>query len=160
MFDLKKLLSNLDYEVVACLIHKDRHVAMHGSEAPDPYELGLQMVVERFCFEIGDVENGGIIYAEKRRHDLDLHLDVAWEALRASGTHHLNMGQIDKRIVGLSLKAKSVNIAGLQLADLVVSAIGRHAMGRDGRDFYSVVHNKMCSEDGNVEGYGFVTLPR
>lgn len=160
---LRQLLTDLDYQVVACLIHKDQHVAKYGARALDPYDFGLQVVVERFCFEIGDIVDGGLIYAEKRRHDLDHNLDVAWENLRANGTYHLNRhatGQIDSRIVGLSLKAKSVNIAGLQLADLVISPIGRQAMGYDTRGFWSVVQSKMCHKNGRIEGYGLVTLPK
>lgn len=161
--DLQQLLAELEYQVVACLIHKDRHVTKYGSRALDPYDFGLQVVVERFCFEVGAVTDGGLIFAEKRRHDLDHNLDVAWENLRVSGAYHLNRhakGQVDDRIVGLSLKAKSVNIAGLQIADLVVSATGRHAMGYDTRGFWDVVKTKMCHKHGNIDGYGLVTLPR
>jgi hypothetical protein len=37
--------------------------------------------------------------------------------------------EITQRIVGLNLRAKSENIAGLQLADLAVNPIGRHVLG-------------------------------
>jgi hypothetical protein len=162
--DLRRLLTDLDYQVVVCVIHKDRHVAKYGARAPDPYDFGLEIVVERFCFEVGDIADGGLIYAEKRRHDLDNDLDSAWENLRASGTYQLNRhakGQIDKRIIGLSLKAKSVNIAGLQIADLVVWATGRNAMGKDSRGLWEVVQSKMCRDRrGRIEEYGLVTRPR
>ena len=85
--DLQDLLARLDYQVVACVIHKDKHVAKYGAKSLDPYDFGLQVVVERFCFEIGDVSDGGVIVAEKRRHDLDYNLDVAWEKLRVAGTY-------------------------------------------------------------------------
>lgn len=121
-------------------------------------------MVERFCFEIGDTIDGGIIYAEKRRPDLDHGLDVAWERLRINGTYELNthrQGQIDERIIGLNLKAKSLNIAGLQLADLVVSPIGRHAMGLNTHDNWDIISSKMCRDrQGRIEGYGLVVLPK
>lgn len=158
MDDLKLLLTSLEYEVIACLIHKDLFTA-RGMTDQDLYHVGLEVVVEKFCAELGDVEDGGIIYAEKRRPDHDHNLDIAWESLREFGSDHLESGQIDKRIVGMSLKAKSVNIAGLQLADLVVSTISRHAMGRDSREFYGVIEAKMCQRNGQVEGHGLVTLP-
>ena len=161
---LSALMRELDYEVVACVIHKDRHVAKYGARALDPYDFGLEIVVERFCFEIGDNIDGGLIVAEKRRHDLDHGLDVAWERLRIRGTYQLNRhrrGQIDERIIGLNLKAKSVNIAGLQLADLVISPIGRHAMGLHTHDNWDIVRSKMCQDrHGRVEGYGLVVLPK
>jgi hypothetical protein len=164
MAAMSEMMSTLDYTVVACVIHKDRHVARYGDRARDPYDFGLEVVVERFCFEVGDVEDGGVIYAERRRDDLDLALDIAWERLRVEGTYHLNKhqpGQIDKRIIGLNLKAKSVNIAGLQLADLVISPIGRHFKGLYTHDNWDIVRRKMCRDRfGRVEGYGLVVLPK
>jgi hypothetical protein len=164
MADLSAMMRSLDFKIVACVIHKDKHVAKYGDNAHDPYDVGLQVIVERFCFEIGDIENGGLICAERRRDDLDLALDLAWERLRVEGTYQLNthqIGQIDKRIIGLNLKAKSVNIAGLQLADLVISPIGRHFMGLYTHDNWDIVQSKMCrSESGRVDGHGLVVLPK
>lgn len=161
---LSALLANLDYKVLACVIHKDQHVAKYGKRALDPYDLGLGILVERFCAEIGDTVDGGIIYAEKRRPDLDHSLDVAWERLRAHGTGHLTAqrgSQVDKRIIGLNLKAKSVNIAGLQLADLVISPIRRHHLGLRTHDNWDIVRDKLCADrQGRVDGYGLVVLPK
>ena len=161
---LSELMQELEYQVVACVIHKDRHVARYGAKALDPYDFGLQVVVECFCREIGDTIDGGIIYAEKRRPDLDHGLDVAWERLRAKGTYNLNehrRRQIDERIIGLSLKAKNVNIAGLQLADLVIWPIAREQRGLNSHDNWEIVKSKMCRvKDGRIDGYGLVVLPR
>jgi hypothetical protein len=155
---------HLDYNVVACAIHKDRHVARYREQAGDPYDVGLEVVVQRFCAEIGDVADGGIIVAEKRRPDLDHRLDVAWERLRQRDATHLDTSpasRVDERIVGLGLKAKSVNIAGLQLADLVISPIGRHLMGQHTHDNWEVVEEKLCRDpSGKIAGYGLVVLPR
>jgi hypothetical protein len=78
------------------------------------------------------------------------------------GTYDLNKqrwGLINERICGLSLKAKGVNLPGLQLADLVVSVIGRHASGLETHDNWEIVRSKLWSVDGQIEGYGLVTLP-
>lgn len=156
---LSELMKDLDYKV-ACVIHKDRHLAKYGTQSFNSYDFGLEIVVERFCFEIGDAIDGGVIYAEKRRVDLDHELDVAWERLRAKGTYHVNKRQIDERIIGLSLKAKSVNIAGLQLADLVISPVARKQMGLNTHDNWDIVKSKMCRDRfGRIEGYGLVVLP-
>jgi hypothetical protein len=160
---LSGLMTELEYRVIACVIHKDRLVAKHGKRALDPYEIGLENVVERFCFELGSGVDGGFICAEKRRPDLDHRLDVAWESFRIRGTPALNKhgsGQIDERIIGLSLKAKSVNIAGLQLADLVISPVGRHFMGLSTHDNWDIVRRKMCRDHhGRIEGSGLIVLP-
>jgi len=41
----------------------------------------LRVLVERFCYEIGDEESSGEIVAEKRSPVLDRELDVAWMEL-------------------------------------------------------------------------------
>ncbi len=160
---LSDLMEELDYRVVACVIHKDRHVERYGRDAPDPYAVALDVVVERFCLEIGDRLDGGAVYAERRRPDLDHGLDAAWERLRANGTPRLNedgTGLIDERIIGFGLKAKSLNLVGLQLADLVISPIGRHQTGLDTHDNRNIVQRKVCRDRlGRVEGYGLVVLP-
>lgn len=161
---LSAVMAELDYKVLACVIHKDQHIAKYGKRAFDPYDLGLEILVERFCAEIGDTPDGGIIYAEKRRSDLDHGLDVAWERLRAHGTGHFTAqrrSQVDKRIIGLGLKAKSVNIAGLQLADLVISPIRRHHLGLRTHDNWDIIRDKLCADSqGRVAGYGLVVLPK
>jgi hypothetical protein len=159
---LSSLMAELDYLVVACLIHKNKPGIKLRDRALNLYDDGLHLVVERFCLALGEQPDSGLIYAEKRRPDLDLALDIAWERLSVRGTYDLNkqrLGLINERICALSLKAKGVNLAGLQLADLVVSVIGRQASGLDTHDNWEIVRSKMWSVNGQIDGYGLVTLP-
>lgn len=50
--------------------------------------------------------------------------------LKIRGTQFMKARQIENRIKAVSLHAKSDNIAGLQLADLVVTPIGRYVLGK------------------------------
>lgn len=162
MAALSALMTELDYQVVACLVHKEKPGHKLRDPSGDLYGYGLEVVADRFCHVVGEEPDSGLIYAEKRRPDLDFALDIAWERLSVRGTHALNKqrrGMINERICGLSLKAKGVNLAGLQLADLVVSVIGRHASGLETHDNWDIVRSKSWSVDGRIEGYGLVTLP-
>jgi len=47
---------DLKYQVVACAVKKDSHLAQYGLAALDPYMLSLDILVERFCMEIGENE--------------------------------------------------------------------------------------------------------
>lgn len=71
---LTRMMQGLDYQVVACVIRKDEHVAKYGRDAADPYHSSLGVLVERFVQDVGQVTDGGMIYAEMRRPDLDLEL--------------------------------------------------------------------------------------
>ena len=158
---LNELMRRLEYTVVACVIHKDEHLLRYGSLARNPYFLGLHVLVERFCFEIGNVFRGGSIVAERRDPTLDRSLEVAWLDLKINGTSYLQPRTIDYRVSGLDLRAKSGNLAGLQLADLVVSPIARHVLGKADKEDWRIVESKLRKDyKGRTGGFGLVTLPK
>ena len=157
---LNALMRGLEYSVVACAIRKDDHLTRYGVAALDPYLLSLDILVERFCLDIGKSPGGGIIVAEKRNSTLDRELELAWLNLKIQGTRYIQATDVEDRILGLNLRSKKDNIAGLQLADLVVSPIGRHLLGKTGKEDWSIVESKLRrSRNGKVEGYGLVVLP-
>ena len=126
---LERLLEGMSFTVLACVIRKDEHLARYGVAALDPYMLSLHVLVERFCFELGDQIGGGMVVAEKRGTTLDHELDLAWLNLKIQGTAYLKAKTIENRIVSVTSRHKNENIAGLQIADLIVSPIGRFIFG-------------------------------
>ncbi|HEU4740672.1 MAG TPA: DUF3800 domain-containing protein, partial [Meiothermus sp.] len=64
------------------------------------------------------------------------------------------------RIAGLNIHQKSENIAGLQLADLVVSPIGRYVLGKNIHRDFEIVESKFRRHQGSYEGAGLVVLPK
>jgi Protein of unknown function (DUF3800) len=158
---LNALMRRIRYSVVACAVRKDEHLSRYGVAALDPYMLSLDVLVERFCFDIGKVSGGGVIVAERRDPTLDRELELAWLNLKIQGTRYLQAKHIEDRILGLNLRAKGDNIAGLQLADLVVSPIGRHVLGKPDKEDWKIVQEKFRrSPAGKIEGYGLVVLPQ
>lgn len=159
--ELNKLMSSLEYKVVACVIRKNAHLARYGLAALDPYLLSLDILVERFCMEIGKVTDGGLIVAEKRGPVLDRELELAWMNLKIQGTRYIKARDIEERVMALNLRRKSDNIAGLQLADLVVSPIGRQVLGKKLKKDFSIVESKFRKNwKGNYMGWGLVVLPK
>ncbi len=159
--ELNSLLRGLRFQVVACAIRKEDHLARYGVAALDPYMLSLDVLVERFCMEIGEREGGGVIVAEKRDPTLDRQLEIAWLNLKVQGTRYIRASTIEHRIAGLNLRSKSANIAALQLADLVLTPIGRKILGKPVKEDYRVIEEKFRrSPNGRVDGYGLVVLPK
>lgn len=164
--ELNSMMRELEYKVVACAVRKDQHLDKYGANAADPYMFSLEVLVERFCHEIGNVTDGGIIYAEKRDPELDGLLDRAWIDLQTEGAGYAKAKVINDRIVDrivdLSLRDKKLNIAGLQLADLVVSPIGRAVMGKPSREDWEIVKSKFRRlwPGGGYRGCGLVVLPQ
>lgn len=159
--ELNKLMGELDYQVVACVIRKNDHRDAYGDAAIDPYMLSLNVLVERFCYEIGDRVGGGCIIAECRSPDLDAQLNLAWQEIRASGTYHIPAKTIRRRIASFTMRRKNENQAGLQIADLIVSPIGRFVMGKPVKDDSRIIERKFRrNARGDYAGYGLVELPR
>lgn len=157
---LNSLMLGIPYTVVACAIKKIPHFDRYGGTAWDPYSIGIEILVERFCFEIGKYEKG-LIVAEKRNIQLDKNLARVWSNFKEKGTGYVKPHHIEERIVDLRLKSKSDNIAGLQLADLVVSPIGRHVLGKSDKEDWQIVEQKFRRDaHGNIEGHGLVVLPK
>jgi len=187
----------------------------------DPYLRCLDVIVDRLCFEIGDVPSGGAIIAERRNPVLDRELDIAGLNLKVQGARHMRACDIDNRISGLTLastarrdcldsvpphpalratlpiegrevapssppslpsmgrvarragwgvfqwgehnarRIKKDNLAGLQLADLVLSPIGRHLMGKPARADWTIIESKFRrGRDRKIEENGLVVLPK
>ena len=104
---LNQMMGDLSYAVVACAIQKNEHVERYGSAAMNPYMLSLEVLVERFCYEIGSESGSGSVVAERRSPVLDRILEVAWENLKAQGTRFLRPRTVAARIVGLDLQAEA-----------------------------------------------------
>ena len=105
--ELNQLMDYLSYTVIACAIRKNEHVDRYGVTAMNPYMLSLEVLVERFCYDVGSVADGGLIIAERRERSLDRGLELAWENLTAQGTRFLRPRTIATRIVALNLREKA-----------------------------------------------------
>jgi len=157
---LNELMRTMSYSVVACVIRKDDYLSRFGLAALDPYLISLDILVEIFCFDVGDVLSGGTIVAERRDPTLDRGLELAWSNLKIQGTRRIQGRVVRERLSDLRLLDKKENVAGLQLADLVVSPIGRYVLGKPTKEDWEIVRFKLRrSPMGNVENYGLVVLP-
>ena len=163
---LQDVIRGLEFRIVACVIKKEHHLQKYGLNALDPYLLSLSVVVERFIFECGSA--GGTIVAEARNPTLNNALDLAFLDLKIRGTTFISATKVQRRIHNFAIRQKKDNIAGLQIADVVATPIGRHAMGKttyphycDQGDFFHVVKPKFRQAwDGKIEGRGLVILPK
>jgi hypothetical protein len=157
---LNKLISELDITIIACAVKKQSHFERYGFEAVDPYHLSLNVLVERFCYMI-DKEKKGMIVAEARDATLDRQLDIAWLNLKISGTHFMQAVEINQKIKSLDIKTKQDNLAGLEIADIIVTPIARRILKRQSRIDLEIIKSKMRKNHlGEITGYGLVVLPK
>jgi hypothetical protein len=158
---LNDLVASLPVSIVACAVRKDALLRRYGRLAVDPYMLSLGVVVERFCFATSGETGGGAIVAEKRGGRLDTELRLAWDLLRLNGTRYVRPQTIARRITSFELRSKAEAVPGLEIADLVMSPLGRWVAGRPPRHDLDVVRSKLRrGPDGRWEGAGLVVLPK
>lgn len=159
--ELNFLMQKLPFEVVACVIRKKDYFERYGSNAIDPYRLGLHVMAELLCDSVRSVSGRGTIIVEKRGEALDRDVENTWRILRARGSRYAKADVIRESIESFALRDKKDNIAGLQLADLVVSPIGRHMLGKPDRDDWQIVEAKFRrSPDGHTCNYGLFVFPK
>ncbi|MXY21977.1 MAG: DUF3800 domain-containing protein [Dehalococcoidia bacterium] len=91
---LNELMRSLSYSVVACVIRKDDYLGRYSLAALDPYMISLGVLVELFCFDVGNIRKGGTIVAERRDRALDRGLQMAWSSLKVGDPPH--PGQDDR----------------------------------------------------------------
>lgn len=161
--EAKRLMASLDYLIIACAIKKEDHLRKYGLAAMDPYMLSLKILVERFVLEIKarGGQTRGIIIAEARDETLDNQLRLSWMDLRTGGTEYVSASEVRKYISEIHIKGKFQNIAGLQVADLIVSPIGRHVIGKPTKTDWGIIKEKFRrARDGRYKGFGLVVLPK
>jgi hypothetical protein len=158
--DLNLLMNELEYQVIACVIQKDQHILKYGESAIDPYLLSLNILVEKFCLDLRHNNQIGNIIAEKRDRTLDHELELSWLNLKIRGTKHLKGSEIEDNIDGLKLEHKHLNNNALQIADLIVSPIGRYVLGKQQQKDFEIIKSKFLQLSKNNENLGLIILPK
>lgn len=156
---LNRVMSELPYQVLCCAIKKGEHVEKYAIEAIDPYHLSLHIIVERAFFAMGKKGNLHII-AESRNPLLDRILETVFLELKIKGTQYLSAPEVNTLNMELHIRDKKKNIAGLQMADLIVTPVGRYVMGKAMHKDWDVINSKFYRYRGKREGAGLVQLPK
>jgi hypothetical protein len=148
------------YDVVACAIKKDEARRRYASLPRNPYRYSLNVVVERFVFELQRAREQGILVLESRGGHLDRQIEGDWERIKRVGTKYVSGEDIRANITGFSILNKAHRVPGLELADLVATPIGRYvAHGQVYPDF-EIIREKFCRKEGRWDGAGLVVIPR
>jgi hypothetical protein len=157
--EINRLMADLPYQIMAVVVKKDQHKAQYSGAAADPYHLAMEFLVERFVLFLSG--RPGEIVAESRNPALDGQLQIVYEEMRVFGTRYAGREAISRALPApLQILPKGDNVAGLQLADLVVTPIGRHVMGKADRDDWRIVQQRFRrGPDGGYMGYGLKVFP-
>lgn len=166
-----KLLSDLEFVVVSVLIDKMEHKIKYQTWKYDPYHYCMEIILERFFFFLESVNSTGDVMVESRGGKEDKRLKKSYTRIFQNGTQFIEAERLQKRLTTkeLKIKPKMLNIACLQLADLIAHPSRRFMFRKyginEGKEYafgnkiIEVIENKYYRGKTGLEGYGIKLLP-
>jgi len=124
---LLNLIETCDYTAIAILIDKKEHVDRYKVWRFQPYHYCLTAMMERYVMFLDDRGGLGDVMAEWRGVKPNIKLEKAYNYVYNNGTPNMNTARFRNRLSSsqLKIKKKEANVAGLQLADLLVNPAAR-----------------------------------
>ena len=155
------LMRTWDYSVIACAIDKPEFRRLHRDRAWNPYYYALEVLLERFTFHLDESDTTGQMIVESRRPDLDQEFLRTVSNFMQNGTRSVDSDRLTRRIKDVNLHPKTANIAGLQLADFLMSPIGRHEIGKPANVGWQIAVEKFRRhpDTGDYLGTGLIRKP-
>jgi hypothetical protein len=166
--DLLKLIADWDYNVISVCIDKKNHKETYQVWRYEPYHYCLAILMERYYFFLSERDAKGDVMAESRGGKEDMRLKKSFAKLWEDGTEFIPPDKFHNVLTSKQLKvrAKSNNVTGLQLADLlahpsrneILLANGYLEKGLPpfGKAIVAVLQSKYYQKDGKVYGKKFL----
>ncbi|MEQ8968276.1 MAG: DUF3800 domain-containing protein [Azospirillaceae bacterium] len=119
--DLLDLIRTLPYRVMTVTIDKKLHRDRYPKEPLDPYDYCLRALLERYVRWLMRHGFRGDVLIEPRFKKVDRSLKDSFRHTVETGTPHIPSAAFREHLLSSDIKffAKSANIAGLQLADIL-----------------------------------------
>jgi hypothetical protein len=169
--ELLSLLSSWKYKSITVMIDKLEHQNRYTTWRYDPYHYCMAIMFERYHLRLKEVGLTGDMMFESRGGKEDIRLKESYRKIFTQGTEWIKHEDIDETITSkeLKIKAKSANVAGLQVADLLAYPLYRYALKYynlkdDGRETFNeqiieVIKPKIYKNGNKIDGYGLKLLP-
>lgn len=171
-FALLQLIDRTPYKVITVIIDKKLHKQTYSVWRFHPYHYCMTCLLERYVLTLESANAIGDVMAESREKVDNMRLAKAYRYFYKKGTPNLDPARIKRRLssVEIKIKRKADNIAGLQLADLIVNPSCReliclrlgHAMTADfSRKVVAILNASKYRRSpwGKIVGWGTKWLP-
>lgn len=159
VFKLNTLMKKLKYQVIVCLIDLKKYSKSHKNTSFDLYYYALTILIEKFIYELENDETG-FVFVEGRNKVQNKQIMNVFDKLKINGTKFIRGNEIKRKIRRFQIIPKNANYTGLQIADLVLSPIGRHYLNKKTYEDFDIVYSKCLSKNGNVENIGITIVPK
>lgn len=162
LFDV--VASYKSFRVIAAVVDtKSYYEKYPDRDAEDMYHDAFEVVCTRFQYYLQDMQRAttgspfyGMVVIDERNHQQNKQLDDFHFALL--NNHDSKKADYTNLVEGLFIAASHHSV-GVQFADLVAGAIYRKVSKGDS-SFYDVIRgNIRCRQNGDVNGFGIVSVP-
>ncbi len=115
------MFDSVDYVVITAIIDKLALINKHNWKDKNPYTYLMNIIVEKYVDLLERKNSIGDIMPERRGKDKDKIIQEAFDGTLQNGTFRVSHDRIQSVLRGnhLKFRAKSDNISGLQLCDLL-----------------------------------------
>ena len=170
----KELFENLakwDYTIISVLLDKKEIVETYGPMAKHPYHFCLEVLLEKYSIFLKDKGAIGDVLIESRDKEDDRKLSAVYRDMYENGTGFVDGENLRRYLSSkeIKIKPKSANIAGLQIADLLVTnmrnrMLSKYKLRQDkpnsfGNKLIDLVIPKIFRHNLKFWGYGLNKLP-
>lgn len=134
--ELVKFLSECPMQVFTVVVDKKARVEKYGDVNTNPYMLGLVSLLEGLCYWLESQRDGTAdVMVESRGNKRDNELLETYARLRTVGLGSYSSEHVRTLYLGdvLLFRNKEHNVAGLQIADILVSEQTRLTVREAGR---------------------------
>lgn len=170
--ELFEKISNWQFTIISVLIDKKEIVSTYGEWAQHPYHFCLEVLLEKYIIFLKDKHAIGDVLIESRDKEDDRKLSEVYRNLYSNGTRFVNGEELRRFLssVEIKIKPKSANIAGLQIADLLVTNIRNRMLIKYklkqnenpdsfGNQLVNLIIPKIYKHGTKIWGYGLKKLP-
>lgn len=170
--ELFEKISNWQFTIISVLIDKKEIVNIYGEWANHPYHFCLEVLLEKYIIFLKDKHAIGDVLIESRDKEDDRKLSEVYRTLYSKGTRFVNGEELRRYLssVEIKIKPKTANIAGLQIADLLVTNIRnriliKHNLKQNlnpnsfGNKLVNLIIPKIFKHRTKIWGYGLKKLP-
>lgn len=164
---MSNIIEKSDLVIISACIFEDELSRLHPTQAiNDILSICMNIIIENYYHYLCSVNGIGTICYESMPENQNEKIKKRYEIIRNTGTMFYPAKAINKRIKGITFKQKTDNIIGLQVADFIPNAIGRHILNKTYNDkkqrnvSYSIIDDKLYDGCiGNKNRFGVKIIP-
>jgi hypothetical protein len=126
---INEVMSLQKYTLIASMIRKQHHKDRYGDAAANPYDLAMQLALERLLPLLEDADQKEVyVMAEARGKREDDQLSLSFYRFVGEGNNYVSRDRISQVQFHLKFLSKEMNIVGMQMADLAAYPTARHVI--------------------------------